>query len=179
MMSRRGTTSSHSTAVGRTEVQKQIGAYNSRLTHTGDMEMWLRFAVKGSVAVVDAEQAYYRLHGTNMSAGYFGPNEFAQLRDAFDSFFDDQGRQITDLPRIRQIADRGLAVQAFYLANDLFNSGDNTACEKFLRLAVERWPRVWTHRGWRRLRLKRLLGPQFLGMLRPMLRRSKTAPTQA
>ena len=167
------------TAVGRTEVQKQIGGYNSRLTHTGDMDMWLRFAAKGSVAVVDAEQAYYRLHGANMSAGYSGPSEFAQLRDAFDSFFDDQGRHLTDLSRIRQIAERGLAVHAFYLANDLFNSGDTTACEKFLRLAVEQWPGVRSHRGWRRLRLKRLLGSRSCGMLRPLVRRSKAAASEA
>jgi glycosyltransferase involved in cell wall biosynthesis len=158
------------TAVGRTEVQKRIGGYNPRLTHTGDMDMWLRFAACGSVAALDAEQAYYRLHGTNMSTGYFGPNEFTQLREAFDSFFDDQGRHLTDLPRIRQIAHRGLAVQAFYLANDLFNAGDTAACEEFLRLAVERWPGVRNHRGWRRLRLKRLLGCRCWKILRSLSR---------
>src|SRR5439155_18056004 len=104
-----------------------------RLTHTGDMDMWLRFAARGSVAELDAEQAYYRVHGINMSTGYSGPKGFTQLREAFDSFFDDQGRQLPDLPRIRQIADRGLAVQAFYVANDLFDAGDTAACEEFLR----------------------------------------------
>ena len=163
------------TAVGRTAIQKRIGGYNPRLTHTGDMDMWLRFAAHGSVAAVDAEQAYYRLHGTNMSTGYFGLQEFAQIRDAFDLFFDGQGRHLTDLPRIRQIAHQGLAVQAFYLANELFNAGDTAACERILRVAVERWPAVRNHRGWCRLRLKRLLGSRFWAMLRPLLRHRSAA----
>ena len=60
------------TAVVRTSLQKRLGGYRKELPHAGDMEMWLRFAVHSAVGFIDAEQAYYRLHGQNMFLQYPG-----------------------------------------------------------------------------------------------------------
>src|SRR5207248_1376403 len=54
------------TAVVRTSLQKQLGGYRKELPHTGDMELWLRFAAHAAVAVINAEQAYKRMHPGNM-----------------------------------------------------------------------------------------------------------------
>src|SRR5262249_6804667 len=54
------------TAVVRTALQKQLGGYRPELPHTGDLEMWLRFAAHAPVGVLDADQAFYRVHGRNM-----------------------------------------------------------------------------------------------------------------
>jgi hypothetical protein len=57
--------------VVRTATQKRVGPYSPDMLHTSDMEMWLRFAAVGPVCAVNACQAYYRWHGTNMSSNYY------------------------------------------------------------------------------------------------------------
>jgi hypothetical protein len=37
------------------------------------MEMWLRFATRAGVGVLDADQAYKRMHGQNMQLQYIRP----------------------------------------------------------------------------------------------------------
>jgi glycosyltransferase involved in cell wall biosynthesis len=66
------------TAIARTTVQKQLGGYLPALPHSGDMEMWLRFALNSRVVYVDALQAVYRLHETSMSHNYSGLDDFEQ-----------------------------------------------------------------------------------------------------
>src|SRR5439155_24814472 len=52
--------------VARTRMYKTLGGYRPELPHTADVDVWLRFAAHGSVGRVDADQAYYRVHGNNM-----------------------------------------------------------------------------------------------------------------
>jgi glycosyltransferase involved in cell wall biosynthesis len=58
------------TAVVRTGLQQQIGGYRPELPHSGDMEMWMRFAAHGAVGIIRDVQAYYRWHGQNMGREY-------------------------------------------------------------------------------------------------------------
>ena len=55
------------TAIVRTSAQKTLGGYRLDLPHTGDLDMWLRFALHGNVAYVAERQAAYRRHDRNMS----------------------------------------------------------------------------------------------------------------
>src|SRR6266436_2977703 len=44
-----------------------IATYNEGLEWaSGDLEMWMRFALWGGAAVIEADQAFYRLHSFNM-----------------------------------------------------------------------------------------------------------------
>jgi glycosyltransferase involved in cell wall biosynthesis len=70
------------TAITRTAVQKKLGGYLAALPHSGDMEMWLRFALRSHVAYVDVPQAVYRQHETNMSRAYSGFDDFMQRNAA-------------------------------------------------------------------------------------------------
>ena len=58
-------------AVVRTKLQKRLGGYRNELPHTGDMEMWLRFAAHASVGFISAYQGVYRFHSANMSTAYY------------------------------------------------------------------------------------------------------------
>jgi glycosyltransferase involved in cell wall biosynthesis len=62
-------------AVVRTELQKRIGGYRHELPHTGDMEMWLRFAAHSSVGFIFACQGVYRRHSASMSAAYYSVSD--------------------------------------------------------------------------------------------------------
>ena len=54
--------------VVRTRLQQQIGGYLPSLPHTADVEMWMRFAAHSGVAFIKGvDQAYYRIHGTQMT----------------------------------------------------------------------------------------------------------------
>lgn len=70
------------TAIVRTTVQKQLGGYLAELPHSGDLEMWLRFALQSRIACLDAVQAVYRRHEANMSHAYSGLGDFEQRRAA-------------------------------------------------------------------------------------------------
>lgn len=84
------------TAIGRTSIQKRIGYYDAALPHSGDMEMWLRYGACGAVARIDAVQAVYRLHASNMSSHYYDIDwiDLPHRKETFDSFF----QKCPDLP---------------------------------------------------------------------------------
>ena len=68
------------TAVTRTMLQKKLGGYRHELTHSGDMEMWLRFASHAHVGYLNDDQAVYRRHQENMSKAYFVDNMLPDLQ---------------------------------------------------------------------------------------------------
>ena len=110
------------TAIVRTSVQKKIGGYRASLPHSGDMEMWLRFAAHGAVARIRAVQAIYRKHCSNMSNLYYDDkSDYLHRKAAFDSFFED----CKDLgyQDLRTQANRRVAEQAFGGGIDLLRSG--------------------------------------------------------
>jgi len=73
---------STATAFVRTDVQRRVGGYLASLPHSGDMEMWLRFALGSRILYLDAMQAVYREHGDSMSHGCSGLDDFEQRKAA-------------------------------------------------------------------------------------------------
>jgi glycosyltransferase involved in cell wall biosynthesis len=102
------------TAIARTCTQKAIGGYRATLPHSGDMEMWLRFAAHGAVARINAVQAIYRKHSSAMSNLYFAAisDDYVQRKLAFDSFFSECG-DLLESRSLRAQAYHALARQAF------------------------------------------------------------------
>jgi glycosyltransferase involved in cell wall biosynthesis len=157
-------------AVVRTAAQHRVGGYRKELPHSGDMEMWLRLAAAGSVAVLDCEQAFYRTHPAAMSVGYRGVPNLVQLRAAYDSFFAAHRGALPDWDWLHRLSRRGLAREFFWLAYELFDRGDVSGCEESLRLARQTFPPLRHSRDWSRLRCKRLLGAGVWGRVRPLVR---------
>lgn len=58
-------------AIVRTAWQQRFGGYRSDLPHSGDLEMWMRFAQRGAVGHIPCIQAGYRWHGSNMGNQYY------------------------------------------------------------------------------------------------------------
>jgi glycosyltransferase involved in cell wall biosynthesis len=103
------------TTIARTKTQKTIGGYRASLPHSGDLEMWLRFAANGSVAYIKAVQAIYRTHSTQMSNAYYTDRirDFCHIKLAFDSFFDEYGNRLDNSRILRIAARRALARRMF------------------------------------------------------------------
>jgi hypothetical protein len=112
------------TAIARTSVQKYIGGYRASLPHSGDMEMWLRFAAHGAVAKLDVVQAIYRKHRSNMSDPYYENwSDYLHRKKAFDNFFEANAKSIPGSDSLRRQADRMLAKEVFRCGTNLVRSG--------------------------------------------------------
>lgn len=127
------------TAIGRTRVQKEVGGYRASLPHSGDMEMWLRFAAHGSVARINAVQAIYRKHSTAMSNAYFAERlpDYLQLQRAFDSFFDEYDHRLKDVGELRSVARGVLAKRVFRSGIGLLRRGRVDDALRLIRAAID------------------------------------------
>jgi len=165
------------TAVVRTSVQKTIGGYRKDLPHCCDFEMWLRCASVSAIGRISAPQGFYRRHGANMSTAYVERKGYDQLRAAFESFFREFGHRLPERTRLEAQLRQGLATEAFFLANESYETGNAAQCSALLTEAQELWPNVLQLRGWRRLRLKRVLGGRIWRIIRPLLKRRRVPET--
>src|SRR5262245_10063823 len=114
------------TAMMRTSLLRSIGGFDVMLPHSGDMEMWLRLAGRGAVARIDAVQAHKRIHRSNMQLEYVGGHlgDLKERCEVFESLFRKDGALIADRDRLRALALRRLAEQAFWAASRAVEHGD-------------------------------------------------------
>jgi hypothetical protein len=157
------------TAVARTSVQKQVGGYRKELPHAGDMEMWLRFAAYSSVAYTDVCQAYYRMHGANMSDAYKALADFRQRKDTFQVFFQEHGGRVPDAARLLTTALRSLSREALWEASKEFDAQEMSLYRAWLALSLDTDPGIRSTREWKRFRVKRVLGPRVWRTVKPLL----------
>jgi hypothetical protein len=126
------------TAVARTRVQKAIGGYRPSLPHSGDWEMWLRFAAHGGIASINAVQGIYRKHSANMSDGYYGVTllHYQQRKQAFDAFFDEYSDRVPGSHSFRARADRILSETVYWNGISELCRGRVSAGLQLLRFSV-------------------------------------------
>lgn len=158
-------------AMVRTRIQHQIGGYRKDLPHSGDLEMWLRFGAHGSVAILDCEQAYYRVHATNMALQYKGIPNLIQLRAAFYTLFENYGNRLPSCEGLYRLARRNLASQFFWEGQGLFERGNVAGSAEYFKLTLETDPSFRYRPEWWSFQCKRLMGPDLWASLRPMIRR--------
>lgn len=155
----------------RTSLQKKVGGYLPDLTHSGDMEMWLRFAAQGPVGFIDAIQAVYRRHSTNMSGGYSAEQDLLQRRLAFEHFLDSCAPVLPDVDDLRSWLMGHLALDAISCASRAFNEGDIELSDRLSVIASRLDPKVMRSRRRWLLACKRQLGSRGWQLLRPAIER--------
>jgi len=168
------------TTVARTRLQKQLGGYRADLPHAGDMEMWLRFALRAPVGVIDADQGFYRVHGNNMHIGYVSAvlGDLEQQRRTFEIVFKDNAPYIPGEHRDRliAIARRAVAMRAVNKASIFLEAGDRRGCADLLAYADHMCPGLQGEKAWRRVRLKGMIPPTVVRVLRPLINCVRGAP---
>lgn len=169
--------------VVRTSVQQKIGGYRPDLPHTGDAEMWMRFAVHSDVAYIKGvDQAYYRIHGTQMTNDRVPLVDLVQRKAAYDALFDEHGDRIPDAHRLRRSAARRMAKEALWRACRAYERrrmattpiGELVDFASATYPATARLPEYWG------LRWRQSVGPQMCPYLQPLMvsavhRRVRTA----
>jgi glycosyltransferase involved in cell wall biosynthesis len=159
------------TAIARTRLQHAIGGYRADLPHTGDLEMWMRFAAHAPVGVLDADQAFYRVHGHNMHKDTF-PQRLAVLQqhcDAFEILFREYGNRLENRDELHRMAMRALALGAVRTAGTQLEQGHRDSCELLLHEARRIFPEVQSERSWSRTRWKQRLGRRLVLTVRRLL----------
>jgi glycosyltransferase involved in cell wall biosynthesis len=160
------------TMVVRTALQHRVGGYREELSHTGDLEMCLRLAAHAPVGVLEADQAFYRIHGRNMHKETFTEalEVLEQHRLAFEILFREHGDRFAGRERLERMAARALALAAVRRAGRALERGDRPSCERLMAEAVRVFPEVPREREWSRLRWKLLLGRWLWLRARGLLR---------
>lgn len=161
------------TALVRTELQQRLGGYRADLPHSGDMEMWMRFALQGPIGVLRAAQGYRRRHGRNMSAGYHaGP--VGDRRESLLACRLHQSSHEATVPEFHtwylSMRDR-FVTEALQLAYDAFESGDVERYSECVAFAAELRPSLHRTSGWQKLKVKQLLGPRGVHLVRAVWQR--------
>ena len=167
------------TAIVRTSVQKAVGGYRADLPHSGDMEMWMRLALRGSIGVVAADQAYYRIHSTNMHLSYEAAvvGDMEQYRRTFLGVFAEHADLLPGSGKLRETAMTSLARRALWKAGGFLDEANTRGAAELLDFALRTAPEVRGSGLWYRVRLKQALGPRLWAFVRRALGRetSRTA----
>lgn len=158
--------------VVRTSLQQQIGGYLSSLPHTGDIEMWMRFAVHGDVAFIrGVDQAYYRAHGQNMTVERVPLVDLHQRKAAYDAIFDSHSSGIAHAGRLRREVNRTLAKEALWIACRAYDRRpiDTSSVADLAEFARNTYREAtWLPEYWG-LRWRRRVGSDVCVTLRPLM----------
>jgi glycosyltransferase involved in cell wall biosynthesis len=103
--------------VVRTELQQRLGGYREELPHSGDLEMWMRFAAHADVGIFrNVVHGYVRDHDVNMQRTRFASqlSRLVQRQDAFDYAFSHYGHRIDPSGRLQRAAYRSLRADALW-----------------------------------------------------------------
>jgi hypothetical protein len=158
--------------VVRTSVQQQIGGYRPELPHTGDVEMWMRFAAHADVAYVKgADQSFYRIHGSQMTVERVPLVDLRQRKAAYDTLFAAYADRIPDARRLAGQAGRSMAKEALWRACRAYERRrmDSTPIDELTEFAFSaypaaaRLPEAWG------LRWRQAVGPRVAPYLQPLM----------
>ena len=160
--------------VVRTSVQKQVGGYDARLPHAGDLEMWLRLAAHADVGFIrGADQAYYRVHGQNMRTSFNALMDLRQKRLAFEVVLDRYRGKMSDARRLSDLMHRKLAQEALRAASRAYDLGQAEQApadvDELAAFAFDCWPQASRLPAYCTLRLRGRIGPRAMPYFRPFI----------
>jgi hypothetical protein len=159
------------TAVVRTQLQRRLGGYRPELTHTGDMEMWLRLAAHGSVGMLKDYQAVYRRHTGNMSLTYMEEGllpDIQQRKAAVKYFFQTCGPLLPNTDRLQRKLYWLLARDAVRLGSAAFNAGKIQSSQALCDFALRTCPHIRWSFAWMKFACKRRISYKAWRALLPI-----------
>jgi len=158
--------------VVRTSVHQAVGGYLPELPHTGDVELWMRLAAHADVAYLKgADQAYYRIHGAQMTVERVTLVDMRQRKAAYDALFAAHADRIPDADRLRRRADRQLAKEALWVACRAHERRrmDTVPVDELVAFAHSTYPQTARLPEYWGLRWRTLVGPNVARYLQPIM----------
>jgi glycosyltransferase involved in cell wall biosynthesis len=167
--------------VVRTSLQKRVGGYDAQLPKAADMEMWMRLAADADVGFIrGADQAYYRVHGQNMSKAVSALMDLRQRRSVFEVALDRYGEKLSDTKRLSDVVHRQLGREALWAAGRVYDRGrirrtelarrflgagvneEERDVDELVSFAFDCWPEVSRLPLYRTLESRKRIGPRGL-----------------
>ncbi|MBS2966092.1 glycosyltransferase [Actinocrinis puniceicyclus] len=162
--------------VVRTDLQRRLGGYDPRLPHSGDIEMWMRFAAHADVGYLrGVDQAYYRVHSASMSKTDFSGqlDDLRQRKAAYDVVLEHSADALGEADRagLARTVNRKLARQALYRAARAYDRGrtDQVPVDELVAFAADCWPRYEHLREFAGLSVRRRVGTKAMPYLQPLI----------
>jgi glycosyltransferase involved in cell wall biosynthesis len=168
----------------RTSLQHRVGGYDPQLPKAADMEIYFRFAAHADVGFIrGVDQAYYRLHGVNMSTTVSPLMDLTQRRSVFELVLRRYGDRIATPERLSTMVHRQLGREALWAAGRVHEQGPLRRTRLGRRLvavgsdepqrdvaelaafAVDCWPELAAEPVYRRILAQERLGPREVGYL--------------
>jgi hypothetical protein len=117
------------------------------------------------------DQAYYRIHGTNMTNDRSPLVDLRQRKAAYDALFDAHGARIPGAARLAARVDRRIAKEAMWRACRAYERRrmDSTPIAELVELAHATYPHVTRLPEYWGLRWRRQVGPQVCPYLQPLM----------
>jgi glycosyltransferase involved in cell wall biosynthesis len=156
----------------RTSLQKRVGGYDPRLPHSGDLDMWLRLAAHADVGYIrGVDQAYYRVHASNMTRTRTPLVDLRQRRLAFEAALAASGSELPDAARLSAIVHRKLSREALWRAARAYDRGRTTELpvDELIAFALNCWPEVARTPLYRSVQLRRRIGPRYMPYFQPLV----------
>lgn len=126
----------------RTSAQQQAGHFRAQAGLMTDVEMQLRLACIGDVALTPSALVMQRVHATNLSHQYWGQATgwLHHAERAFNCFFEHESGRLAAAGQLRQLARRNLASRAYWSGWSHVARGKPRAGLELLRFAGSRSP---------------------------------------
>ncbi len=162
--------------VVRTDLQRKLGGYDPRLPHSGDIEMWMRFAAHADVGYLrHVDQAFYRVHSASMSKTDFSGqlDDLRQRKAAYTVALEKSEDTLTaaERQRLADIVNRKLAAQALWRAARAYDRGRTAQVpvDELVEFANDCWPAYRSLPEYRGLTVRRRIGPAAMPYLQPLV----------
>jgi glycosyltransferase involved in cell wall biosynthesis len=138
----------------RTSVLRDVGGFRADLPNSGDFEWWMRVATASDVGyVAGADQAYYRIHSTNMHHSQDLLADLSERLRCFDAIFATRAEFLRNANSLRDLAHRQLAREALAYAISSYARGvaDDEPIDAYAAFASDTWPEAKRLREWHTL----------------------------
>lgn len=155
------------TAITRTDEQKRLGGYLPSLPHSGDLEMWLRFAANRPVGFVSRFQGGARVHGNNMYRQYDQVRDMVQKVAAISAVIASSGHLLP--PAVLADVRQATAEQALRLTTVPLEQGRTEDRLALVAAARDLDPGITRRPAWAAYRAKVAMGPRAWGLLRRLM----------
>jgi glycosyltransferase involved in cell wall biosynthesis len=158
--------------VMRTSVLKEVGGFDARLPHTGDIELWMRMAALADVGYIrGADQAYYRLHEHNMSKSRDLLVNLEHRRRAYDAVLERCREALPDPARLSDAVHRRLANEALWQAGRAYDRGrtEEVPVDALVAFAFACWPEASRLISFRGLQVRQRIGSTMMPFLQPFV----------
>lgn len=158
--------------VARTSLLHRLGSYDERLVHTADLQKELEMAAHADVGYIrGVDQAFYRIHGKNMTNSRTLMVDLRQRQLAYEVVLERCADVLPNAASLSEVVHRQLSREALWSAARAYDRGrtQEVPVDELIDFALDCWPQARSMPVYRALRLRQHIGPRVMPYLQPLV----------